>query len=467
MNCLLIKQTESNHRENQPVQRLVIIRKEQALKKIILCVACMSVGPVMAGGTAGVNPGSSMTMGPSSSIHSLESASSNPAMNSLLVGEDQAWRFSYLPSFGFSTEFGDLANFSDDLDELIDLIDDSSTTNDSVSEVLGRFNSTLEKMGESGYLKSTVGFGLPLPRLVHRSALLGGSFGVSASIQQQIGLSVLDSELSFDEQNGTFSTASSLYIKSGIEKSVSLSYSKPLLERRLWGKERLYGGITAKVISLALSKQVSALQTLDGRDVGAVLKDEYKTNLNESTKVGLDVGLVWDAGKYRLGLTLENLNSPSFDYGDIGINCEQREENTASRSNCEAATLFTGQRGEIKAQESHKMHARTRVDGLYHFNDNWFGTASLDLAKYNDIVGFENQWLHVATAYQFQNSIVPSLRAGFQKNMAGEKLSSVTLGVNLLKYFSIDMEYGIDSTSIDGTSAPRRFGIALGVEERF
>lgn len=448
----------------------MVIRKELALKKVLLCVACITAAPVFAGGTAGVNTGSSMTMGPSSSIYSIESASGNPAMNSLLVADDQAWRFSYFPSFGFSAEFGDVADFSDDLDELIDIIDDSSSTTDSVSEVLERFNSTLVKMGDSGYLKSTLAFGLPLPRLVHRSERFGASFGVSANVQQQIGVSVLDSELSFDDQNGTFATATSLYIKSGIQKSVSLSYSKPLLEindERLLGKPKLYGGLTANIISLSLSKQVSPLQQLDGRDVSAVLKDEYKANLNESTKIGLNAGVVWDAGKYRLGFTLENINSPSFDYGDIGTNCQEREEDTASRSSCEAATLFIQQTGEIKARESHKMHARTRVDGLYHFNKQWFGTASLDLAKYNDIVGFENQWLHVATAYEFQNNIVPSLRAGFQANMAGEKLSSVTLGMSLLKYFSLDMEYGLDSTSIDGTSAPRRFGIALGVEERF
>lgn len=182
--------------------------------------------------------------------------------------------------------------------------------------------------------------------------------GISASLQQQIGLSVLDSELSFDEQNGTFATASSLYIKSGIEKSISFSYSKPLFENndeQHIGKSKLYGGITAKLISLSLSKQVAPLQQLDGRDVTSVLKDEYSANLNESTNIGLDAGVVWDAGKYRLGLTLENINSPSFDYGDIGTGCEDREENTDSRSSCEAATIFIQQRGQIKARESHKM----------------------------------------------------------------------------------------------------------------
>ena len=429
----------------------------------------MSAGSAVAG-TANVNTGSSMGMGPSSNIYSLESAASNPAMNSLMVPDDQAWRFSYFPSFGVSAEFGDVENFSDDLDELIDIIDDASATQDSVSEVLDKFNNTLVSMGDSGYIKGTVGFGLPLPRFVHRSDRFGASFGVSASIQRQVGLSILDSVLTFDEQNGTFATATSLYLKSGIEKSVAFSYSKPLLEvknDRLLGEPKLYGGLTAKIISLELSKQVSPLQQLDGRDVSSVLKDEYNSNLNETTQIGLDAGLVWDAGKYRLGLTLQNINSPSFDYGDIGTDCETREENTAARSNCEAARLFIQERGEIRARETHRMHARTRVDGLYHFNPQWFGTASLDLAKYNDIVGFENQWFHVATAYQFKNNIVPSIRAGLQKNLAGEKLSSLTMGVNLFKYLSLDMEYGLESTTVDGTSAPRRFGIALGVEEKF
>ena len=444
-------------------------QRNSELKKLLLLAACIGAGSAVAE-TANVNTGSSMGTGPSSNIYSLQSAASNPAMNSLVVSEDHAWRFSYFPSFGVSAELGDVENFSDDLDELIDIIDDASATQDSVSDVLDRFNNTLQAAGESGYIKGTVGFGLPLPRFVHRSDKFGASFGVSASVQRQVSLSLLDSALSFDEQNGTFATATSLYLKSGIEKSVAFSYSKPLLSvknNRLLGEPKLYAGLTAKIISLELSKQVSPLQQLEGRNISSVLEDEYDSNLNESTQLGLDAGVVWDAGKYRLGLTLQNINSPSFDYGDIGTDCESREENSASRSSCEAARLFIQQRGEIQAGETHRMSARTRVDGLYHFNPKWFASASLDLARYNDIVGFENQWLHVATAYQFNNNILPSLRVGLQKNLAGEKLASLTMGMNLFKYVSLDMEYGLESTSFDDTSTPRRFGIALGVEEKF
>ncbi|OED38152.1 hypothetical protein AB833_20960 [Chromatiales bacterium (ex Bugula neritina AB1)] len=439
------------------------------MKKIILIAACVNFSQAIAG-SAGVNTGSSMTMGPSSSVYSMQSATNNPAMSSILVQDDQAWRFSYFPSFGISSEIGDVDNFSDDLDELIDIIDDPASTQESASQILSRFNTTLEEMGESGYLKTTIGVGLPLPTLIHRSDRFGSSFGISASIRGQAGLRVLDSALNFDEQNGTFSTGTSLYLKSGIERSVSFSYSKPLLERanlRFTRNNVLYGGVSARVISMALSKQVTPLQQLDGRDVSNVIKNEYDSNLNESLGVGLNVGLVWDAVRYRVGLTIDNLNSPSFDYGDIGTNCQTREENTVARSNCEAAAQFIQEQGALRARETHTMSARTRVDGLYHLTDRWIATGSVDLAEYNDIVGFENQWVHVATSYEFDNNIVPSIRAGLQQNLAGEKLGSFNFGMNLFKYVSLDFEYGLESTSVNGSSTPRRFGVALGVEERF
>ena len=172
-------------------------------------------------------------------------------------------------------------------------------------------------------------------------------------------------------------------------------------------------------------------------------------------------------GRYRLGFTFENINSPRFNYGTIGTNCATREENTPARSSCEAAAQFIQQDGRIRARETHTMHARTRIDGLYHLTNKWSASGSLDLAAYDDIVGFENQWLHLATMYDFDNNIMPSLRLGLQSNLAGTQQSSLTVGMSLFKFVSLDLEYGLDSTSIDGSSAPRRFGIALGVEESF
>ncbi len=90
-----------------------------------------------------------------------------------------------------------------------------------VNEVLTRFNNALISLGSDGYLKSSLGIGAPIPALVHRSPVLNSSFGISASVLGQASVQVLDSELTYDDQNGSFSTATSLYLKSGIQKSVN------------------------------------------------------------------------------------------------------------------------------------------------------------------------------------------------------------------------------------------------------
>ncbi len=439
------------------------------MNKKLLVALLVSTGPALAG-TAGVNSGSSMTTGPSSSPLSLEASTHNPAMTSLVVPDKQRWRISYLPSLGFNTELGDVNNFSDDLEELIDIVDDPTSTQDPVGEVLNRFNTTLEEMGDSGYLKGSLSFGLPILPLVHKTDYNDASIGVSAGVLAQFGVQVLDSELTFDDQNGTFSTATSLYLKSGIEKSVTLTYSQPIMDTpalEFANRGKLYGGMSARLISMELSKQVSPVQQLDGEEVSSIITDEYDSNLEQSTNIAFSAGVVWDVGRYRVGFTFENINSPSFSYGTIGTDCASRAENTPSRSSCEAAAQFIQQDGRIKARETHTMHARTRIDGLFHLTNKWSASGALDLAAYDDIVGFENQWLHLATMYEFDNNIMPSLRLGLQSNLAGTQLSSLTVGMSLFKYFSLDLEYGLDSTSIDGSSAPRRFGIALGVEERF
>ena len=146
-------------------------------------------------------------------------------MTSLVVPDKERWRISYLPSFGANTELGNVNNFYDDLDELIDIVDDPTSTQDPASEVLNRFNTTLESLGESGYLKGSLSFGLPILPLVHNTNYHDSSIGISAGVLAQFGLQVLDSDLTFDDQNGTFSTATSLYLKSGLEKSITLSLS--------------------------------------------------------------------------------------------------------------------------------------------------------------------------------------------------------------------------------------------------
>ncbi len=418
----------------------------------------------------GVNTGSSMGTGPSSSHYSISAAGGNPAMAPLMVAEKERWRISYLPSITATFELGDVSNFADDLDELIDLIEDPlSNTDESTDETLDRFNDVLVRMGEEGYIHNSLNISIPVTPGYYKPASLDGTFYLDVNYGAQVGLRVLDDILSFEAQTGgDFVTDTSIYFKSGIETRVSFGYGQQILadKKSLKGKGKLYAGATLNLIKLELSKQVIRLEDLDGVEVSDVISDEYDNNLESSTNIGIDLGVMWDAEWYRVGLQLDNLLSPSFDYGDIGVNCDSRPENSIEQNGCLIAQSFIAD-GRLKPSEKHTMHEIIRVDGLLKITDRWYVSGALDLAEYDDIVGFENQWMNIGMNYESKSRFIPSPRIGYQANLAGSEVSSYTFGFSVFKSVSLDFEWGTESVEADGESAPRRFGFSLAFEESF
>jgi len=433
------------------------------MKKLLLVTSILMACNTYADSST-VNTGSAMTLGPSSSSFSLASAAFNPAMNALVIADGEQMRMSYFPTFGFNVEVGALDNFSDDLEELADIIDDPSITNDEPSDILDRFNTVLKRAGDDGYVKFNGGVNAPMLPLYFYSETLQGTIGFDYSVNVQAGLSLLDAELSYNNQNNSFATASALYLKSGLEQTFAISYGKDVYSNR-YGK--LYAGGKIKYIHMELSKQVLPLIELAGEELDDLIEDEYDKNQLSSSDYGIDFGLVWDADYYRIGLTAENINSPEFEYGEIGVNCGDIAENTSSRSNCESAKYFTQTTGEISTREVHKKHALMRADALVKISEHWQFSTAIDLAKYDDIVGDDNQWLHTAFAYHADSYILPSVRIGYHKNLAGSKVSSITAGVSLFSIVSLDFEYGLESVEIDDSSAPRRAGFSLSIQEQF
>ncbi len=434
-------------------------------KLITILVGCISNSALAL--NSGINAGPSMTTGPSLSHFSVQNAMNNPALNPFMVPEGDKWRMAYFGSFGTNIEVGDVNNFADDVDDLADILDDPDSTDEETSDVLDRFNDVLVRMGESGYIKSNTLIHVPVTPLYYHSERFNGTFGLDVSIGTQIAGRILDDTLRFNPATA-YETSTSLYMKSGIETRISLSFGGQYLEDHAVSSfGDFYAGVKVNLIQLELSKQIIAIQDFDGNDVGDIISDNYDNNLESSWNVGIDLGVMWDAERYRVGVALENLNSPGFDYGSVGVNCTRLDENTTARNSCEVAALFVA-RGRLDPTEEHKMNARLRADGLYKLTDTWSISGSLDLAKYDDVVGFENQWMHVGASYESSKGWWrPSARVGYQKNLAGEKLSSLNVGFTFFKMLTLDGEYGLETIEVDGSSGPRRFGFSIGIEEKF
>lgn len=436
-------------------------------KACLLAAVCFS--PLAFSDSGNIPTGTTLTTGAISNGHSLFSATINPAVAAFTIAEGERWRMNYLPSLSFAAEVGDVNDFVDDLDELIDLLDDPSLAEGSVEETLDRFNNVLHAMGESGYVKVSMGMHAPLLPLYWRPSRFSGTYFIEAAVDTQIRLSLLDEPLEYDDQHTSFATGSAAYLKSGIEKRVALGYARAVLndqQKSRWGGQ-LYAGAKLKLINLELSKQVIPLQQLEGKDIEDLIEDEYENNLVSTTGVSLDVGVSWISDRYSAGLLLSNINSPSFAYGAVGENCAQYLEGSFPRNNCESAAYFAHEHGRLNTQEKHTKHFAATIDGAFFPTPNWSISAALDLAPYDDIVGNETQRFNMATSYNTRSLWLPDLRFGYQKNLAGSKLTSVGVGLSLFSVFTLDAQMALDEVIIDGDKAPRSMAISLAFEEKF
>ncbi len=415
-----------------------------------------------------MSPGAALTTGPISLPYSLESVAHNPAAGELVVRSDETLRTGYWSNLGGGVEYGDVTDFEDDLDELIDILDDGLTGDSSADEVIDRFSGVLADMSQEGYLKFEGTWALPIFPVVYRSEALKGTISLDIAQDVQGKASILYADdLAFNSTTQDFSTTASIYLKSGVQTRFAAGYSRPVYTRAVGQfNGTLIAGTRLNIINLKLSKQILALTNLDGESLGDVIKDEYENNQEDATNAGLDVGLIWVAEKYRLGLTMTNLNQPSFDYGKLGVNCESMT-NITQQANCFVARDHIQVNGSIDGSETHTMNALTTVDASYILTERWTVSGSMELAKYDDLVGDENQWMAVSTTWFPQTMWIPAVRLGYKSNLAGSKLSSVNWGFTAFKIFNFDLAYGLESIDVDGTSVPRSFGASIGFQEGF
>jgi hypothetical protein len=413
-----------------------------------------------------INPGSSLTLGPGSNPYSLYSGSFNPAMGSLMIREKEKWRFGYLPSLATELELGKIDNFSDELEELIDIIDEPSLAVDSVDVTLNRFNSLLIDMGKEGYLKNTTGIYLPL---FYRNEIFGGTLNLDLSYEVQAAARVLDDPLFFNQQNLSFSTNTSIYLKSGLEKTLSIAYSRALSKtyNPLASFGKIYTGARISLINLDLSKQVIWLEGINNSDIGDIVRDEYDRDLTANSDVSIDLGIVFDASEFSVGFTLTNINSPSFNYNEVGKNCELKPASTSESSNCNVAKYFIDNKKSLKAKEVHQKKMLGTIDATLKLSEKWRVMGSYDLAEYNDIVGFENQLFSLSTSYETSGFWIPSARLGYHSNLATRGLSSLSLGFTFFKFLTLDVAKSSEEVTIEDSRVPRYLSASLGFEEKF
>lgn len=413
-------------------------------------------------------PGPLLTYGKTTHPSTILSISSNPASGHALLSEGENHRMGYLSSFGMDVEVGKVDNFLDDVDELIDALDDDNLTINEANSIKDKFDALLPVMGEDAQLTLGLGLNAPFMPFAIKSDLLGGgvlSFDIKA--QGLFDIRFLDAPLEIQTVGSdiTLETDSAMYVKGGSVLTGSLGYSREVWKPTFVDNSTLYAGVQANIYKVSLNKQVLALSNIDDDEVSDAISDEFDENTVDTTQVGLDFGLLWTMPNSQVGVTFANINEPEFEYGDIGTNCGAISD-PIRQSNCFVAqNQFAG---EISLSETAVMNAQTTIEAAFFTKDKqWIISGAVDMNSVYDLVGRETQYISTSASYFPNSYIIPSVRLGLNKNLAGSKLTTVGFGTTLFGVMNIDLSASLDMVEIDGTKAPRQFGFNIGFEEKF
>lgn len=442
------------------------MKKHPKLSRIAFATALSFSTTVMAANPTHT-PSALSTLGKVSHPGTILSLSANPAAGETLLSIDDDVRMGFMSNLSFQLEMGPLDNFMEQANELSDALDNEELTLNEALDLKDDFDALLPELGDSGRLTQQSGISLPLMPFAFRSEKLGGvvSFDVSAGLMSHG--QFLDDPIQIEVANEQINllTSSSIYIKNAVAVTAAVGYSRNVWESQT-GDYNLYGGTTINLHNVGLNKQLIALQNLvDGEDVQGAIEKEFEKNSTLKTAVGLDLGLLWTAPNAQLGVTILNANEPEFEYGSLGENCLEIES-VARQSNCFIAQQVFSD--EIALTETAVMSAKTIVEGaIYTESRNWLISGSAELNSTYDLIGRESQYVTVSASYNSDGYILPSLRFGAAKNLAGSELTTVSGGTTLLGMVNFDLTMSLETTEIDGTVVPRLFGFSLGVEEKF
>ncbi|MBI3478880.1 MAG: conjugal transfer protein TraF [Nitrosomonadales bacterium] len=328
-------------------------------------------------------------------------------------------------------------------------------------------NSVLPALQQDGKASVFVGGHVPLTPLVVSKKNWGGSFVLDANISAIANMSFIADPLFLSNATATtIATAyaanpatftmptipndSTLLVKAAVVQEVSFGYSRPVLSRETGD---LTAGVRAKAYQVKLARNAQKLITSTGAQNTLNASQTYTS----SSGIGLDVGTLWTAKRYRVGAWVNNLNKPSFKYNAI-----------------DPAVLATydatkGVLSQLVAETTYDMKPQVQLEGAYYSeSQNWIVNAGLDGNTIQDAVGRDFKWMTLSAAYATDSWWIPGARVGYRANMAGSKLRYATAGLTLFKALSLDVAYGLDSvTDNNGRTIPRSAMINLGLQMTF
>jgi hypothetical protein len=237
---------------------------------------------------------------------------------------------------------------------------------------------------------------------------------------------------------------SSLVSKSSQTTEFSLSYSREALSRE---SGALYFGAQANIYLKQLSRlSVRFGDITNSEELFDAIRDaDFRTDEG----AGLDLGVLWVANNYQLGVQVTNINEPKFVFPDVNL-APYRSESIISA---------------LENDKTYVMDRQFKLEAsLFSQDRRWSAHLGYDVDSATDALGDRFQWLTLSGGFMTDSWWIPSARIGYRQNLAGTELGYISVGATLFKYVNIDIASALDTVKIDGQKLPQGVMGSIGFE---
>ena len=415
------------------------------LKRKLLAVAVTGALSTSAMATTFHNQGSVLGYGDAGNNHTLFSNFKNPAF---LGGDDTSRQWGLGLSVGIDAEYFGVADVGDNFNTLETRINEIENNAAYYIGLGGSGISTAESDFEgalNNFFKANEDLSINLKAsgsvpLVIQTTNYGG-YMVSASVTTGSTVNMLryaDSDVTVTSVNPsvsyTLASGNAMIFSAFRMTEIAASYSADLNRFFKPQNGQINAGIRLKMMNAGFNHY--------GMDFDDFLEDETGefgdrvsdsidnvTTFDETeTQMGVDLGVQYIATNYLVGLSVENINSPTFKYNVVGN----------PNSNV---------RGTLTEDITFEPKARIEA-ATYSQNRRWTFAGFADLTKTVDITGLETQKAGVAASYASDKWLLPDIRFGYTNESAGNKMSRIHGGITV-GFLSLDVaansfEFGED-----------------------
>lgn len=410
-------------------------------------------------------PGYSATIGGVSNISTVHSSSHNPAANNLLIGEGEKLRFGYLSNLGAYVELGESKDLDKKIDKIVDFIDDAG----SAGEYINYVNSVVDDINQGGQFRAGASVSAPFVPMLIKSDLARGTFSINANysvqVRGQMHMDKLPPTNNVEDWNGkNFDSALDMHSAKILHASIGYGTNLSDLLELDNTHGQLEAGARLNIYGVEMGRSFnSVLKEIksNGNDkFSDNLTDNLFDNTKKTTKADLDIGALWHADSYQAGVTVYNLAQNKFKGPDIS-------QRLTNQYDIGALDSLSG-KGKVRVQNEVKLTTHAVLEGAWfpmgrQLSISGYATAG----KATNFVGDKSQFIGAAVGYFPDSWIIPAVRAGYNKNLAGTKLSTINAGTTMFGVFNLDLAMSTKKSSIDGTSLPRYLAVSIGFEEKF